>query len=183
MIKQIVVKFRDWYLVNITWRKYSFGENFHAGRNVFLWAKKSIIIGDNCYIGRYSQIECNAIIGNNVLIANNVSFVGKYDHNYQQIGISIRQASQVRENQYNWLELDRKVIVGDDVWIGYGSIVLSGVKIESGCIIAAGSIVTKNTEAYGIYAGSPAKRISNRFNSERDLKEHLKLLKVEYERK
>ncbi len=177
MIRKIIINIRDWYLVNIKWRKYSFGQKFHAGRNVFLWAKKSIKIGNNCYIGRYSQIECNATIGNNVLIANNVALIGKYDHHYQQIGTPIRQASQVMDDDYNWLELDREVIIGDDVWIGNGSIILSGVKIASGCIIAAGSIVTKDTKRYGIYAGSPSKRIGDRFNSEHDLNKHLKLLK------
>lgn len=167
---------RDIYLVKIKWRQYNIGYNFHAGRNVFLWAKKSIKIGNNCYMGRNSQIECNATIGNNVLIANNVTFIGKYDHCYQQIGVSIRYASQVQDSDYDWLELDREVIVGDDVWIGYGSIVLSGVKIESGCIIAAGSTVTKDTDPYGIYVGVPAKRISDRFASENDLNKHLKLL-------
>ena len=183
MLRKTIVTMRDWYLVHIKWRQYSFGRNFHAGRNVFLWSKKSIIIGNNCYIGRNSQIECNAIIGDNVLIANNVAFIGKYDHHYQQIGIPIRQSSQVQESNYNWLELNREIVVGNDVWIGYGSIVLSGVKIESGCIIAAGSIVTKNTEPYGIYAGSPAKRISERFDSTSDLNEHLIFLKGYDDRK
>lgn len=176
MFRKLIVFVRDWYLVNIKWRRYTIGDNFHAGRGVFLWAKKSINIGNNCYIGRYSQIECNATIGNDVLIANNVAFIGKYDHHYQQIGVSIRHASQVKDNDYDWLELNREIVVGNDVWIGYGTIILSGVKIESGCIIAAGSVVTKNTDPYGIYAGSPAKRVSERFVSESDLIEHLKLL-------
>ncbi len=177
MLRKIIVNIRDWYLVNIKWRQYSFGKNFHAGKNVFLWAKKTIKIGNNCYIGRNSQIECNVIIGDNVLVANNVAFIGKYDHNYQQVGVPIRQASQVKDSDYDWLEIDREVVVGDDVWIGYGAIILSGVTIESGCIIAAGSIITKDTNSYGIYAGIPAKRISDRFISKRDLNEHLKLLK------
>lgn len=177
IIRAIVYKVRDWYLVNIKWRQYNFGKNFHAGRQVYMWAKKSITIGDNCHIGRYSQIECNAKIGNDVLFANNVALVGRYDHNYQQIGISIRLASQVMDDDYVWKEIDQEVVIGDDVWVGYGSIVLSGVTIESGCIIGAGSVVTKDTEPYGIYAGSPAKKITDRFKSKTDLEKHLALLK------
>jgi len=177
-IKNVLNILRDCYLVNIKWRRYHFGKNFHAGRHVYMWAKKSITIGDNCHIGRYSQIECNATIGHNVLFANNVALVGKYDHNYQQIGVPVRFASQVMDSSYDWLELDKEVVIADDVWVGYGVIILSGVNIASGCIVAAGSIVTKDTESYGIYAGSPAKRIGDRFDSSEDLDKHIKLLKV-----
>jgi len=163
---------RDLYLVKVKWRRYSFGDNFHAGRNVALWAKDDITIGNNCYIGRNSQIESNVKIANDVLIANNVAFVGRYDHHYQQIGTPIRLASQVRDNDYNWLEIGRTTHVEDDVWLGYGVIVLSGVTIKRGSIIAAGSVVTKDVDAYSIYAGCPAKKIADRFKQNEDIKTH-----------
>ncbi len=56
------------------------------------------------------------------------------------------------------------IIVEDDVWIGYGSIILSGVKIGKGSIIAAGSIVTKDVMPYSIVGGNPAKLIKKRFS-------------------
>jgi len=59
------------------------------------------------------------------------------------------------------------------VWIGYGAIVMSGVNIAEGTIIAAGSVVTHDTEAYSIYAGVPAKKIRDRFNSEEDKINHI----------
>ena len=136
----------------------------------------NVTIGNNCYIGRNSQIECNVIIGNEVLIANNVAFIGRYDHHYQQIGKPIRFASQVRDEDYSWLEKDRVTIVEDDVWIGYGAIILSGVTIKKGSIIGAGSLVTKDVEAYSIYVGSPAKKISDRFNNAEELENHKKIL-------
>lgn len=165
---------RDMYLVHIKWKRFQFGSNFHAGRNVVIWAKEKVEIGNNCYIGRNSQIECNVVIGNEVLIANNVAFVGRYDHHYQQIGTPTRFASQIRDNDYSWLEKSRCTIVEDDVWIGYGAIILSGVTIKRGSIIAAGSVVTKDVEAYSIYAGVPAKKVSDRFNNQGDLENHKK---------
>lgn len=60
-------------------------------------------------------------------------------------------------------------IIGDDVWIGYGAIILSGVKISSGTVIAAGSLVTHDTESYCIYAGNPARKIRERFENKADL--------------
>ena len=179
----MIVSLRDWYLVNIKWKNYTFGKNFHAGKNVIMWGKSHIVIGDNCYIGRNTQIECNATIGNDVLLANNVAFIGKYDHHYKQVGTSIRKSSQIRQSEYSWLELGREVYVGDDVWIGYGAIVLSGVKIANGCIISAGSVLTKDTEPYMIYAGVPAKQVAKRFDSDDDLADHIKQLNNNIEEK
>lgn len=56
--------------------------------------------------------------------------------------------------------------IGHDCWIGFGVTILDGVDVSTGSIIGAGSIVTKNTEPYGIYAGSPARKVKSRFDSE-----------------
>ena len=55
------------------------------------------------------------------------------------------------------------IIVEDDVWIGARTVILSGVRIGQGAIIAAGSVVTKDVEPYSIVAGNPAKLIKYRF--------------------
>jgi acetyltransferase-like isoleucine patch superfamily enzyme len=54
------------------------------------------------------------------------------------------------------------VIVGDDVWIGANAIILPGVTIERGAVIAAGAVVTKDVAAYGIVGGVPARPIGSR---------------------
>jgi len=174
-MKQLIRELRFFYLVNIKWRRYSFGKNPYIGRSVYMWAKHSITIGDNFYIGKFSQIECDAEIGNDVIFANQVALVGRYDHNYTEIGIPIRMASQIRDKDYNWKGLTEKVTISDDVWVGYGSIILSGIKIGQGSIIAAGSVVTKDVEPFSIYAGIPAKKIKDRFNSDNDKEEHIRL--------
>ncbi|MBZ9728696.1 hypothetical protein LB467_03270 [Salegentibacter sp. JZCK2] len=161
--------------MNIKWKKYNFGSNFHAGRGVTMWAKKSISIGNNFYIGRYSQIECDAEIGDNVIFGNNVALVGKYDHHYEQVGAAIRLASQIRDISYSWKGLTSKVIIEEDVWVGFGSIILSGIKIGRGSIIAAGSVVTKDVAPYSIVGGNPAKFIKYRFD-EMEIKEHENIL-------
>ena len=136
---------------------FSFGKNPYIGRMVYMWAKHTIIVGDNFYIGKFSQIECDAEIGNNVIFANHVGLVGRYDHHYQQIGVPTRLSSQIRDNDYNWKGLNEKVIIEDDVWVGFGAIVLSGVKIGQGSIIAAGSVVTSDVESFSIWRGSGKK--------------------------
>lgn len=168
---------RDLFYKKIIWRKYIIGKNFHCARGVFIWGRNKIVIGDNFYIGKYSSIETDCIIGNNVIIANHVGIVGKYDHNYQEVGIPVRLASQIRDKNYNWKGINNLTIIEDDVWIGFGAIIMSGVKIAKGSIIAAGAIVTKDTEPYSIYAGVPAKKITTRFENENDLEEHIRLTK------
>lgn len=174
MIVGLLKKIRDLIYKNIVWRKYKIGKNFHCGRGVFIWGRNKVIIGDNFYIGKYSSIETNCIIGNNVIIANHVGIVGKYDHNFQQVGVPVRLSSQIREKDYSWKGLNEITYIGNDVWIGYGAIIMSGIKISDGTIIAAGSIVTHDTEPYSIYAGVPAKKIKNRFDSDIDLENHIR---------
>ncbi|QXP56890.1 acyltransferase [Cellulophaga sp. HaHa_2_95] len=177
MIKNLIRNLRFYYLMKIKWKKYSIGENFYAGMRVQLWAKNSLIIGKNFYIGRDSQIEADCTIGDNVIFGNKVAIVGKYDHHYQQLGVPIRMASRIRDESYNWKGLSSKTIIEDDVWVGYGAIIMSGVTIRKGSIIAAGAVVTKDTEAYSISGGNPARKITSRFTTEEDLKTHLTLEK------
>ena len=166
MIIKILRRLRNVYLRKIKWRHYDIGKNFHFGLGVKIWAKNKIEIGENFYLGRFSQIECDTIIGNNVIMGNHVALVGKYDHNFMQIGTPIRLSSQIRDKDYNWLGNKSEVIIEDDVWLGYGVIVISGVKISKGSIVAAGSVVTKDIEPYSIYAGNPARFIKKRFNNQ-----------------
>ena len=68
------------------------------------------------------------------------------------------------------------IIVDDDVWIGYGATILSGVHIDQGAVIAAGAVVSKDVPPYAIVGGVPAKVIKYRFTS--DIIEEL--LKIDY---
>jgi acetyltransferase-like isoleucine patch superfamily enzyme len=172
MLIRIIKGLRDAYLVKVKWRRYSLGRGFHAGRQVVLWAPNELKIGNDCYIGRYSQIECDADIGHSVIMANMVSFVGRYDHHFRHVGTPTRLSRQIRDPDYDWKGNDIKVTVGDDVWIGYGAIILSGVTIGEGSVIAAGSVVTKDVDAYTIVGGNPAHKICDRFKNSEDMHLH-----------
>ncbi len=176
----LVVRIRDFYLKNMKWRRYDIGKEFHAGRNVKMWAKDYIKIGYLCYLGADTKIICNVEFGDYVFTANNVAFVGPYDHCFTEIGEPMLLASWIKDKDYNWKGKDLAVVVEDDVWFGFGSIILSGTRIGRGSIIAAGSVVAKDVEPYSIYAGVPAKKIRDRFDNSEDLKKHIELYNKKY---
>jgi acetyltransferase-like isoleucine patch superfamily enzyme len=110
-------------------------------------------LGKNSYIGAYSIIGCNekVIIGNNVMISQFVS-IRDTDHRFDRTDIPM---------MYQGIKT-QPVIIEDDVWIGYGSIINKGVRIGKGSIVAAGAVVTKDVPSYAIVAGVPAKVIKYR---------------------
>jgi acetyltransferase-like isoleucine patch superfamily enzyme len=135
--------------------------------SVSLWSPhKNIELGDRVQFGPGCVVHCDASFGNNVLIARDVAFVNRDDHRYDVVGKSIWDSP--RGDAY-------KTTVEDDVWIGHGAIVLSGVTIGRGSIIAAGSIVTKDVPRYAIVAGVPAKVVATRFSPEQ-IQRHEELL-------
>lgn len=172
-----VKSLRHWFLRRFVFRRFTIGPGFYAGKGVRLWAKHGIRIGVNFYMGRNSQIECDAEIGDNVIFANQVSLVGRYDHHFQTVGVPIAHAERIRWVTYQWKGLHQKVVIGDDVWLGLGVIVLAGVQIGEGSIVAAGSVVTKDVEPYSIYAGVPARKVADRFESIADKDRHLEMVK------
>jgi phosphonate metabolism protein (transferase hexapeptide repeat family) len=69
------------------------------------------------------------------------------------------------EQVANWRN-EHRVIIGPDVWIGHGAVLMPGVSVGTGAIIGSGSVVTKNVPDYAIVAGNPAKLIRRRVSEE-----------------
>jgi acetyltransferase-like isoleucine patch superfamily enzyme len=120
-------------------------------------------IGRDVYIGKGCTIECDGKIGDFVMIANSAGLIGRFDHDHQLVGTPMAFAPCSWDPDY---ERGLELIVEDDVWIGYGAIVLSGVTIGRGAVIAAGSIVSSNVVPYSIMAGCPARKVGQRFTGE-----------------
>ncbi|MCH5247547.1 MAG: CatB-related O-acetyltransferase [Muribaculaceae bacterium] len=75
----------------------------------------------------------------------------------------------VSENKFEELRFAEDkfpIVIGNDVWIGYGANILSGVKINDGAVVLAGSVVTKDVPPYTIVGGVPAKVIDTRYDEE-----------------
>ena len=75
-----------------------------------------------------------------------------YNHGFDDINIP-----SIQQDYY-----DADIIIGDDVWIGAGTIILAGVHIGNGCVIAAGAVVNKDVPDYAIVGGVPAKVLKYR---------------------
>jgi len=108
-------------------------------------------IGKNCRINENVFIQ-GAFIGNNVLIAPNCSLLS-VSHIHKDKDIPIVFQGETDPNP---------PIIKDNVWLGRNVIVLPGVTIGEGAIVAAGSIVNKDVESFSIYGGVPAKLIKKR---------------------
>lgn len=104
-------------------------------------------------------------IGSFVSIADNVTFILSGGHNINTFSTFPFKSVCLGEDTPEAL-CKGPVIVGDDVWIGYGVTILSGVTIGQGAVIAAGAVVTSSLKPYGIYGGVPAKLIKYRFDKE-----------------
>jgi acetyltransferase-like isoleucine patch superfamily enzyme/glycosyltransferase involved in cell wall biosynthesis len=99
-------------------------------------------------------------IGSFVSIADNVIFMlgGNHAHDHPS-------TFPFRAKYFQEVEAQTKgpILIGDDVWIGYGAMILSGVKIGQGAVVAAGAIVTRDVPSYAIVGGNPARVLKYRF--------------------
>ncbi len=109
----------------------------------------SLAIGDGTAIGDRTEIHCgNSIsIGNNTVISWDCCIM---DRDYHKL-----------ESEY---EITKPVTIGNNVWIGCNVIVLKGVNIGDGAVVAAGSVVTKDVPAGALVGGNPAKIIKENVN-------------------
>ncbi|WP_292682220.1 DapH/DapD/GlmU-related protein [Microbacterium sp. SCN 69-37] len=76
------------------------------------------------------------------------------------IGVTIRDSRWVGEHP---AELSRRTVVGSDVWIGFGAIVLSGISIGDSAVVGAGAVVTSDVPTGAIVTGNPAAVVGYRF--------------------
>jgi len=118
----------------------------------FKFGQRDIIeIGHHCQVNEDVYIQ-SAIIGNYVLIAQNVAILA-VTHNFDTIDVPIIQQGSTGV---------RPVVIKDDVWIGRNVVIMPGITIEKGAIVGAGAVVTKDVPAYAIVGGVPAKIIRYR---------------------
>ena len=127
------------------------GDFTYGQPQIFIWTNKYHV-----YIGKFTSIEENVkiIVDGN----HNTDWISSYPFGELIPDIPRNPGHPIGKGN---------ILIGNDVWLGYGAIILPGVKIGDGAVIGAGSVVTKNVDDYEIVAGNPAKHIKYRFSKEK----------------
>lgn len=134
--------------------QYGKGNEIKSG----IWIDEGSKIGNYNYIGERVFIR-HAKVGSYCSIAANV-VIGPNEHNYHHISTrSLVLNSDVKKHY-----TDKSVSIGNDVWIGINAVILRGVRVGNGAIIAAGAVVNKDVPDFGIVGGIPARLIKMRFS-------------------
>ncbi len=129
-------------------------------------------IASDFVAGPYSFVNYDCVIAPGVEVGAyshlgpRVAIVGD-DHVIDRPGVPISFSGRPQPSRTR---------IGRDVWIGYGAVVMAGVDIGDGAIVAAGSVVTKDVPAYSIVGGIPARRVSDRFRDESERAKHSEML-------
>lgn len=161
-------KFKDQLLVvglNSEIINSSIGKYVALGRNVVL---RNSSIGDHSYINSNTYVN-NTQFGKFCSVGSNVQFgLGKHTTSMVSTHPAFYANNKIFKtfSDKTYVEEYTPIIIGNDVWIGDGAVIMNGVTIEDGAVIAARAVVTKNVKAYSIVGGVPAKILKYRFEEE-----------------
>jgi acetyltransferase-like isoleucine patch superfamily enzyme len=139
----------------LPWNKFEIGvdstiEDFSTINN----GVGPVIIGDRTRIGLGNTLIGPVTIGNDIRLAQNVVLSG-LNHNYADISLPIHAQGVSTA----------PIVIEDETWIGSNVVIVAGVTVGKHCIVAAGSVVTKNVPPYSVVVGNPA-RILKQYNTE-----------------
>lgn len=154
----------DRFLFNRKWKKVNSHNQTYP---VNLFDLHRVTVGKHTYGALdvlLSNPDARLTIGHYCSIAAGVKFLPGSDHALDRISTYPFKALLLTGEPEALSKGD--IVVEDDVWIGHGSTVLSGVRIGQGAVVAAGAVVTKDVPPYAIVGGVPAKVIKYRFAPE-----------------
>jgi chloramphenicol O-acetyltransferase type B len=166
-LKSRANQLRNFWLFHVRHPWVRYGRNVHVQASTVIYSPhRRMSLGNNVGIGQYCVIQTDISIGNDVMLAAHVGIIARDAHTYKTVGVTMFEAPRGDLGD---------VVIEDDVWIGFGAIVLSGVRIGRGAIVAAGSVVITDVPPYAIVGGNPAKVLKYRFNSA-EINEHERYL-------
>jgi maltose O-acetyltransferase len=142
--KSMLGRFRTWVAGNCLG---SAGKSIAVGQLVDFGNGRNIHLGNNAGIGNYSVVKGSAqiVIGDNVTMGPGVMILSS-SHEFKYIN-----------SMWTDADVSRPIVIKGDCFIGAGSLILAGVTIEMGVVIAAGSVVTQSIPSGMVVGGVPAK--------------------------
>ena len=138
---------------------------YYDGENPTEFEKNNVLFN-------YSEFGDKLIIGKFCQLASGTTFImGSANHRLSSVTtypFNVMGGSWTENTKPHLSELPHKgdIVLGNDVWIGRESVIMPGVKIGDGAIVASYSVVTKDIPPYTVYGGNPARFIKNRFDEE-----------------
>ena len=160
LLKRLIMEYRCW---RAGIRGASPTSYFASGSEI----SRDIKTGPYSFINRGCIIGKNVELGSYSMIGPRVMIVGD-DHVFNMVGVPMIFSGRP--------SVIHRTYIGRDVWIGANSIIIAGVKIGDGSIVAAQSVVTKDVESFSMAAGVPAKIIKYRFADQASFEKHIKSL-------
>jgi acetyltransferase-like isoleucine patch superfamily enzyme len=124
------------------------GRNSSIHKGLEVYSVGGISIGDQTTINKFVDLDGRG----GLFIGNNVSISA-----YAKI---LTASHDANAEGFDYITKETKI--EDYVWIGTGALILPGINLGEGCVVAAGAVVTKSVAAYTIVGGNPAKKIGDR---------------------
>lgn len=137
--------------------KINCGENVFIDSTVDIYGPHNMTIGSNVHIQFGCKFFADAVggvtIGDGCIFAHEVQVLTR-NHNYD--------SEDLQYIPYDQRYIEKPVVIGEYCWIGARAMILPGVKIGKGVVVAAGSVVTKDIPDYAVVGGNPARVIKYR---------------------
>ena len=161
-IKKVINK----YVMNPIKRKMvnKCGDKVYFGINVEVAGWENVYIGNDVSIGNncnFMTTKAKLYIGDHVMFGPSVHIITG-DHIFDVPGKYMSEFTEADKREKD----DQDVVLKGDNWIGCNALILKGVTIGNGAIVAAGAVVTKDVDEYCIVGGNPAKVIKKRFTDD-----------------
>ena len=128
------------------------------------WLGRYSYLGENCRLNASIGKFCS--VGSGVMTVGGTHPTRTWASTHPAFYSAARQCGTSFVTEELFEETTPPAVIGNDVWIGNGALLVGGITVGDGAVIAAGAVVTKDVAPYAVVAGNPAKELRKRFSEE-----------------